>query len=828
MTRPRASLRLLAIGLAFGASGGAGLLAEQSFEKLLGTLLGTSTPAGAVVLGTYFGGLTLGGWLYARRRAAAPVAPSRAFATYAKLEGAIALACALLAVLATDLVPLFVPLLRLGAGSTAGLFAVRLVVAACWILPVTVPMGATFPAIVDALDVVAERSRGAAISAFYAMNLVGAIAAAALGPYLVFPPLGVDGALGLAAFCDAGAACVALACAAAYRGVSAVSARSSGSSESTTTVPGDRSTTPLLAIAALSGFVLFSLEVVWTHLIGAVLGGSVYAFGTMLAVVLSGLGLGAAIGGAVGQRFGRVPGYVPGVALAVAALTLLVGHSQWPDAPHALALVGRDALTFGAAERTRAWMAVRLLLAPATALGTIYPLVLRLEAFPTANAGSIAGRMGAANALACIAGALVTGFVGIPLLGGERVLVALAATCLVAGGVILLASRGPTRRVTRPLGLLSCALAAVAFVAFPQWNRLHLTSGEQVYFHRMFVFEWTKLRFFHEDARGGFTTVVDNEAGGQHAKTLLTNGKFQGSDTGEMAAQDGFALAPMMLTREWNDALVIGLGTGRTARVVATMGYAHVTVAEIAPGIVTAARQEFAHVNGDVLGRPNVELVLEDARNYVLLHPRTFDLVTTEISSIWMAGATNLYSRELYRVVKSRLRPGGVMQQWVQLHHVAFEDVVTALATMRETFPFVSLFLIGGQGVLVGTDEPHVTRPEFFARFEAHAAELGEHDARAAVARLHASRLLSPADVDALVARVHPAINTDRNRRLEYSTARYSFDRHDRQADNIRCFVEGARLGPQPVAPEASGDLAAAARAVDVARVRAALGLSEP
>ena len=163
MTRPRASLRLLAIGLAFGASGGAGLLAEQSFEKLLGTLLGTSTPAGAVVLGTYFGGLTLGGWLYARRRAAVPIAPSRAFATYAKLEGAIALACALLAVLATELVPLFVPLLRLGAGSTVGLFAVRLVVAACWILPVTVPMGATFPAIVDALDVVAERSRGAAV-----------------------------------------------------------------------------------------------------------------------------------------------------------------------------------------------------------------------------------------------------------------------------------------------------------------------------------------------------------------------------------------------------------------------------------------------------------------------------------------------------------------------------------------------------------------------------------------------------------------------------------------------------------------------------------------
>lgn len=840
--RSGASVRMVALGLAFGCSGGAGLLAEQSFEKLLGTLLGTSTPAGAIVLGTYFGGLTLGGWLYARRRGKQAVAPAEAFRTYAKLEVVIALACAVLATLFDRLVPFIVPLLRLGAGSSSMLFALRLVVSACWILPVTVPMGATFPAIVDALDVLAERARGAAVSAFYALNLAGAIAAAAVGPYLVLPRVGVDGALAVAALLDCAAAAVALSCAWAYRtrGASAAedtedehderehdedgreageAAASEGASERAP------STTPLLVVAALSGFVLFSLEVVWTHLIGAVLGGSVYAFGTMLAVVLSGLGLGAAISGVLGARFGRVPAYLPGAALAIAAVALLAGHAGWPEAPHELAVIGRQAATFAEAERARAVIAVRLLLAPATALGTVYPLVLRLDAFPKAHAGPIAGRMGAVNALACIAGALVTGFAGIPRLGGERMLLALAALCVLAAAAMVLAYA--SRRVALPSLALAAVLGVALFLA-PPWDRLKLTSGEQVYFHRTFVFPETTLRFFQEDTHGGITTVVENALGNERARVLLTNGKFQGNDHGEMAAQDAFALAPMMFSRSWDDALVIGLGTARTAHVVATMGFTRVACAEIAPGIVDAARREFAHVNGGVLDRPNVQTVLEDARNFLLVDRRSYDLVTTEISSVWLAGATNLYSREFYHVARARLRPGGVMQQWIQLHHIGSDDLATVLATMRDAFPYVSLFVLGKQGVLVGTLEPQLTQQGFFTRLAAHASELGEHDAEVTVKQLHASRLLSPADVDAFVARHTPTLNSDKNRRLEYTTARYGFERRDRYPENLRALARGGALEPQPVAPHATGRLADVARALDTAAVRTALGLNEP
>src|SRR4029079_6374928 len=81
-------------------------------------------------------------------------------------------------------------------------------------------------------------------------------------------------------------------------------------------------------------------------------------------------------------------------------------------------------------------------------------------------------------------------------------------------------------------------------------------------------------------------------------------------------------------------------------------------------------------------------------------------LISMELSSIWFAGASNLYSREFYDLVRKRLRPGGVFQQWVQLHHVYRRDFATVVGTLHASFKHVALFYGGGQGILVASDEP--------------------------------------------------------------------------------------------------------------------------
>jgi len=95
-----------------------------------------------------------------------------------------------------------------------------------------------------------------------------------------------------------------------------------------------------------------------------------------------------------------------------------------------------------------------------------------------------------------------------------------------------------------------------------------------------------------------------------------------------------------------------------------------------------------------------------DGRNLLLLAPPDYlyDVVSIETSSIWFAGAASLYNKEFYGLVKSKLAKDGILQQWVQLHHIHAVDLLTVIATLRSEFKFVSMYIIGGQGILIATN----------------------------------------------------------------------------------------------------------------------------
>jgi spermidine synthase len=528
-------------------------------------------------------------------------------------------------------------------------------------------------------------------------------------------------------------------------------------------------------------------------------------------MVLVGLGLGAARVSARLPGDRHMPAAEPASLLVLGALLLGLTASWWPHVPEILAVFGGSLDSFAAAETLRWTAAAALLLPPAAILGMVYPSLFRLEGFPLHSAGVAAGRLVAANALGSIVGALATGFGLIPLLGSERSLAVLIALAAAIGAIVCMRLGGPQRRRT----LVTAAAALLLVAVQPRWNLLRVTSGLQVYFAPRDVTPETTLEFFHEDTLGGFTTVVSNKDRSGTHRTLLTNGKFQGNDGGEMTAQTAFALIPIMFAPRHDDALSIGLGTGRTAFVLSAMGFRSVDIAEIAPGVVRA-NDRFGHVNGGVLGRPGTHLFLEDGRNVLLLHAKPYDVITIEITSVWFEGATNVYSREFYRLARERLRPGGVLQQWIQLHHIGFEELGTALATMRSVFPYVSVWALGGQGLLVGSPEPQEIQAAFLAALDAHAAAIG-WDAGAVPERLErlcGSRLLAPEDTDALLAEHSFVVNSDRNRRLEYWTPRYNNVHADLAVENLRALRRFASFPRPRVAAAAAGPLADACRSV--------------
>jgi spermidine synthase len=488
-------------------------------------------------------------------------------------------------------------------------------------------------------------------------------------------------------------------------------------------------------------------------------------------------------------------------ALLVAGWLLLLSLRVWDDIPLLLPSLGGWATGFARGELLRIAFSLVLVGLPATALGAVYPLIFRLPGYPRVGADAFAGRLAAANALGCIAGALGTGFGLVPAVGAEATLRAVIVLVLLAGlGLLVPGWCRPTGRLGRPLSVALGVLAALGIAALgrePGWDRLALTAGTNVYFAPAHVTADSALLFWHEDTRGGFTTAVRNRLpDGSSWTVLLTDGKFQGNDAGERAAQAAFALLPLVHGAGRHRALVIGLGTGQTADLVAAAGFEAVEVAELAPGIVAAARGPFAAVNHGVLDRPGVLLALEDGRNHLLRSKERYDLVSIELTSVWFAGASALYSREFYRDLRAHLADGGVVAQWIQLHHIAPEEVLSVAATLREGFPHVAMWQVGGQGVLLAAESPLRVEPGLLEALRARpvlAEALTLAAAGGAVEDLVGrSAILTESELEARLARSPGVvINTDANRYLELSTPRHNLERGDHRAAVLAALLDG-------------------------------------
>jgi spermidine synthase len=445
-------------------------------------------------------------------------------------------------------------------------------------------------------------------------------------------------------------------------------------------------------------------------------------------------------------------------------------------------------------------LAVLLVVPSAALLGTLYPMLLRHPKLNQPGVSYFVGYLNMANSAGCLAGAILGVFFLIPVLGSEWSLKIIIGALALTGSLFLWRERLPRKVLYKTLipGFLLFGYALTW-----HWDHLLLTSGQNTWFGRPDKpapaseadAEHAKkvgVVFFEENVQGGFTTVVQMDYQQAASKRmLLSNGKFEGTDDLEAQgfAQIAFASIPSQFTEDFGRGLQIGLGTGQSAYAMARMGFSSVDVAEFAPGIVHAASGWFQNVNGNVLAEPNVQLRLEDGRNFLQLTPaKSFVVISIELSSVWFAGATNLYSSEFYEMAKSRLKSGGALQQWVQFHHITPRELGVQIATLRSVFRYVSLWSSGGQGMMIATTRPQEmtdARRAYIAQRLRSLSNIPESKQSYLEAQVFDSRLLSPAAVDHLLGQSHYGLNTDHNRWIEYATPRYNWIDDDGGAANL-------------------------------------------
>jgi spermidine synthase len=686
--------------LLFAGSGCAALIYEIVWFQLLELVIGSSGVSLGLLLASYMGGLCLGSVLLARM-VSSRQHPLR---VYAFLELGIA-AFGIAALYATPLVGR-----AYAAGpvsGTAGLILRGFVAAAC-LVPPTVLMGASLPAMARWVETTREGVSW--LGLLYSANVAGAVSGCVLAGFYLLRLYDMRIATYAAALLNVAVAGLALL-------LASRAPRRPDASRVETLRPSRAPGAPLVyAAIALSGLTALGAEVVWTRLLSLLLGGTVYTFSIILAVFLLGLWAGSGAGAYLARRVAHPRWALAGCqtllasAIAWTAFTLAYVLPYWPVDPWlSLSPWANFDLDLARCIRT---------ILPATLLwGASFPLGLAAAAAEGEDPARLSGRIYAINTAGSIIGALGFSLVFIPELGtrgSQELLIWVAAAS--AGAALIAASlvMNDARRMWfgggAAAGLLALAWALASTVADIPWQAV--AYGRRI------------APILHDsggagDAQAGplylgegiNSSVVITKVGSQ--RFFYVSGKSEASTAPlDMRLQRMMGNLPALLHRQPRSVLIVGFGAGVTAgSFVPYPEVQNIVVCELESLIPPASDRYFGDENKHVLRDSRTRVINDDARHYILTAPEKFDVITTDPIHPWVKGTSTLYSKEYYELVKSHLNPGGVVTQWLPIYESNEETVKTELATFFSVFPTATVWSNYFQGdgydlVLLGRDDP--------------------------------------------------------------------------------------------------------------------------
>jgi spermidine synthase len=696
----------------FVGSGCAALIYEVVWFQLLQLVIGSSALSLGVLLGTFMGGLCLGSLGLAR----AISARHHPLKVYAALEIGIGV----IGVLVLFVMPIVGNAYTAWAGSGTFGIVMRTLAAGVCLLPPTLLMGATLPALSRWVEM---SPRGVSwLGFFYAGNTAGAVLGSLLAGFYLLRVHDMATATFVAAALNAGVAAVALLVA---RGTAhgpepaaepAAEPLAAGRPPREQRAPGSLPPSPggadrriIYVAIALSGMTALGAEVVWTRLLSLLLGGTTYTFSLILAVFLLGLGIGSGLASALARHVAspRVAFGLCQAALcvAIAWAAVMIGRSlpYWPIDP---SLSMSPWFNFQLDVVRSLWM----VLPGAILWGASFPLALASVAASDRDAARVVGGLFAANTLGAIVGSLGAGPL-VAWVGSQHAQQVMIGIC--AASAVLILARLSGRTALRGSWIRTAALAAgVALGAGALiWQAVPAVPGLLVAYGR-FAATWVNQAEFLYVGEGlNASVAVSRLPSG--VLNYHNAGKVQASsEPQDMRLQRMLGHLTTLLPEHPRSVFVIGFGAGVTAGAVSIDPRVEkVTIAEIEPLVPRTVSTFFSHHNFDVARNPKVRITIDDGRHFLVTTDEKFDAITSDPLDPWVKGAAMLYSQEFFELVREHLNPGGVATLFVQLYSSSEEAVKSEVSTFFKVFPNGLVFGNTNNGagydlVLVGQAEP--------------------------------------------------------------------------------------------------------------------------
>jgi spermidine synthase len=616
--RHRQSANLLCVLFFF--AGFPALTYQLVWQRALFRLFGVNIESVTVVVTAFLLGLGIGalagGWLSQWRRL--PLLP---------LLAAIELTTGAFGLISLGLFD------RVGAFTDGLPLPLMATVALALVIVPTLLMGATLPVLV-AHFVRCSGNVGSAVGLLYYVNTLGAGAACLLCAVLLFPFLGMQGAVYVAAAINCAVGAGALI--AHYKGRGAVAAiRPTGVDRAAASRP-VMGFGMVLALGAAGGFVSLSYEIFLFRTVSYATGSSATAFAVTLSAFLVGLASGSRQAGdscdGVSQQAAmrRLMWRLMAANLLGLLFLPLLAHLSWLEQ----GLVGVILLM------------VYLL---ACNWGALLPYLAHAGIVSDERTGMRTALLYLANIAGAAGGCIITGFVlmdRMTLVGIETALVLSGRGCAV---LLIAAMPIPTREKLVRAGS-AVALGALVVGALP-----YLTTNVLEMLH------WKDSG----KAASPFVKVVENRSGiitVDKDGTVFGNGMYDGHFSTDLVRDINGIVRPYALSLFHpapRDVLMIGLASGSWAQVIANNPeVASLTIVEINSGYIELVAQ--AAETASILANPKVRIVTDDGRRWLRLNRHRFDAIVSNTTWHFRANAANLLSAEFLALIREHLRPGGI------------------------------------------------------------------------------------------------------------------------------------------------------------------------
>ena len=408
-------------------------------------------------------------------------------------------------------------------------------------------------------------------------------------------------------------------------------------------------------LSAVVGFISLSQEIIWVRMISYFTGSKANVFGNVLGFFLAGVAFGSLKArNLVVQHKERLP-FVLGIVLFISAMSF---YLMPPAAGYISAVIGEGALAF----------LMIFVMLNSFLMGIIFPLLSQYAIHERQYPGFYVSLIYFANIIGSTAGPLFTGLLLFDTVGLEDTIFLFGIFTFVLAVLILipdlrqtfhLTSSGKTRLQKKLQKKHIFTYASMSVLLFSSYQFIFTDFWEKFHFKHRYL---NSSSFKHTiQNKSGVINIIES---GRGDDIILGSGVYDGRfNTDPFLNSNGITRAYMLaaLHPAPKKILVIGLSGGSWVKAAAShQSVEHIDIVEINPGYLELISKY--PDSAAILSDQRIKIHIDDGRRWLVRNSKEkYDFILMNTTFHWRSQTNNLVSYEFLDMVKSRMKPGGVM-----------------------------------------------------------------------------------------------------------------------------------------------------------------------